>query len=207
NPAPTYPQLGTQAQNATIPSWTILFNALSQQGKTSIVTEPRVVCLNNQVSVIRIVESQGYVASVQNTSLAGNGTSGSTSLNTVTSQITPGTVVTGLTLYLLPKILNKNVYMQVNADISANQGIQTFTTGSGSNTSSVQLPNISEKHFNQRSMIRSGDTLIMSGFRQVGNQAKANQFLRSQALGGVGAQQLNTETIILITPILLPGIA
>lgn len=207
NTAPLYPQIGTQGQDPTvIPSWTILFNALSQQGKTSIVTEPRVVCLNNQVSVIRIIESEGYVASVQNTSTGGGGTS-TAAQNTVTSQITPGTVITGLTLYLLPKILNKQIYMQVNADISLNKGIKDFTTGSGSNTTTIQLPNISVKHFNQRSSIRSGDTLILSGFRQIFNQANANQFLQSQALGGKGSQQSNKETIILITPILLNGSA
>jgi len=207
NPAPLYPQLGTQSQNtAIIPSWTILFNALSQQGKTSVVTEPRVVCLNNQVSVIRIINSEGYVASVQNTSTGGGGTT-TAAQNTVTSQITPGTMITGLTLYLLPKILGNNIYMQVNADISVKNSLQTFTAGSGSTASSIQLPNISEKHFNQRSVIHTGDTLILSGFRQLGNQANANQFLTSQALGGKGSQQLNTETIILITPIILNGTA
>jgi type IVB pilus formation R64 PilN family outer membrane protein len=204
---PLYPQFGTQAQDPSIiPSWTILFNALSQQGKTSVVTEPRVVCLNNQVSVIRIVSSEGYVASVQNTSTGGSQGS-SAAQNTVTSQITPGTVVTGLTLYLLPKILGTKVYMQVNADISTNLGITPFTAGTGANTSTIQLPKISEKHFNQRSVIHSGDTLILSGFRQLANQANANQFLRSQSLGGKGSQQLNTETIILITPIILTGTA
>lgn len=95
------PTLGTVIQNPNIiPGYTILFNALNQQGKTSVVTEPRVVCLNNQVSVVRIVESNGYVASVQNTSLAGSSTGSTNTVGTVTSQITPGTVITGLTLYL-----------------------------------------------------------------------------------------------------------
>lgn len=188
------PQIGVQGNGQT-PSYTILFNALNQQGHTSIVSEPRVVCLNNQVSVIRIVSQQGYVASVQNTTLAAGGTAPT---STVTSQVTPGIVITGLTLYILPKILKDHVYLQVNADMSTNNGFSTFS-GSGG----VQLPNITEKHFNQRSKIRSGDTLILSGFRQVRNTANANQFLNSQALGGKGSIQSNVETIVLITPIIL----
>lgn len=204
---PVFPQFGTQVDQTKInqiPSWTILFNALSQQGKTSVVSEPRVVCLNNQVSVVRIVQQNGYVASIQNTSLAGTGSStgGSTNVGTVTSQVTPGTVITGLTLYILPKIMHENIYMQVNADLSTNDGFQTF----GAPNSQIQLPNITEKHFNQRSMIRSGDTLILSGFRQLTNQAKANQFITSQALGGKGSQALNRETIVLIQPIIMPTI-
>lgn len=202
------PQFGTQQQSSTagqVPAYTILLNALNQQGKTSIVTEPRVVCLNNQVSVIRIVQQNGYVASIQNTSLAGTGSStgGTTNVGTVTSQITPGTVIVGLTLYILPKILKDNIYLQVNADLSTNDGFGTVTAGG----TQIQLPNITEKHFNQRSMIKSGDTLILSGFRQVTNRAGANQFITSQALGGKAAQQLNKETIVLITPIVLTGSA
>lgn len=197
------PIFGNQAIDSNIiPAYNILFNALNQQGKTSIVTEPRVVCLNNQVSVIRIVEAEGYAASIQNTALPGTSTA-SASQNTVTSQVTPGTLVTGLTLYILPKILNDRIYIQVNADLSSKEALTAF----GPTNSQIQLPKVSVKHFNQRSMIHSGDTLILSGFRQIFNTAKANQFLKSQALGGKASQELNKETIVLITPFILNGSA
>jgi len=199
----TNPAIGPHPNG--IPSYTILLNALNQQGKTAIVSEPRVLCLNNQVSVVRIVQSVGYVASIQNTSNPGaSGSSGSASNNnTVTSQVTPGMVITGLTLYILPKILQDRVYLQVNADLSTNNGFGQF----GPTTAQIQLPNVTEKHFNQRSMIKSGDSLILSGFRQVTNRTGATQFLTSQALGGKAAEQLNTETVVLITPIILNGTA
>jgi len=186
-----------------IPSYIILLNALSQQGHTSIVSEPRVVCLNNQVSVVRIVTQQGYVASIQNT--MGVGTAANSTNNTVTSQVTPGNLITGLTLYVLPKILQDSIFLQVNADLSTPIGTGLITQSAG--TTTIQVPQITEKHFNQRAKIHSGDTLILSGMRQVKNVANANQFLKFQSLGGKGAQQVNTETIILITPIILPGSA
>lgn len=209
--ATTPPQFGTLLLPNTpnpIPSYTILFNALNQQGKTSVVTEPRVVCLNNQVSVVRIVRSQGYLASVQNTSLAsGTTTTTNVGVGTVTSQVTPGTQITGLTLYILPKILKANIYLQVNADLSTAAPFRTASSGQGANTTTIELPDITEKHFNQRSVIKSGDTLILAGFRQVQNTANANQFLTSQALGGKGSTQTNRETVVLITPIILDGSA
>lgn len=191
-----------------------LVNSLSQQGKVSIVTEPRVVCLNNQVSVIRIVSQVGYLASVQTTSLAGSTTAGGAS---ITSQLTPGSVTTGLTLYVLPKILGNKVYLQVNADLSTNDGIRnisstagTDTTSSGSSASTtgsiIQVPDTTQKQFNQRSVIGSGDTLILSGFRELKNQTGAMQLLRSQALGGKGSTEQLKETIVLITPIILHGL-
>lgn len=199
------PVIGTQSVQTNadgtlaVPSYTVLVNALNQQGKTSIVSEPRVVCLNNQVGVVRIVQSEGYVASIENTSLSGG--SGSISQNTVTSQITPGTLITGLTLYILPKIMKDKVFLQVNADLSTKDSLITF----GAAGAQVQLPTITVKHFNQRSMIKSGDTLILSGFRQLVNKANANQMFTMQALGGKGSQEINRETIVLITPIVMGG--
>ena len=121
----------------------------------------------------------------------------------MTSQVTPGMVITGLTLYILPKILHNRVYLSVNADLSSNLGFREF----GPTDSVIQLPTITQKHFNQRSMIKSGDTLILSGFKQTTNRTGATQFLTSQSLGGTAAEQLNSETVVLITPIILHGSA
>lgn len=206
-PAPALPQMGTTVLPGTfnpLPSYTILLNALSQQGKTSVVTEPRVVCLNNQVSVIRIVTQNGYLASIQNTSLSSASTT-NIGVGTVTSQLTPGMLITGLTLYILPKIMHEKIYLQVNVDLSTNLGFDQFGSVNAGNTTQIQLPNIAQKSFNQRSVIRSGDTMILSGFRQLSNIANASQAYKLQALGGKGAQETNDETVVLITPIILGG--
>jgi type IVB pilus formation R64 PilN family outer membrane protein len=197
---PTVPQFGTVG-NGGVPSYTILFNALNQQGKTSVVTEPRVVALNNQVSVIKITEQKGYVASIQNTTLGSASTNSTAATSTVTSQVTPGNIITGITLYILPKIMNGKIYMQVNADLSVNTDLQTF----GATGSQIQLPTVASKSFNQRGVIRSGETLILSGFRQLVNNARATQLMKSQALGGKASTQTSSETVVLITPIILDG--
>lgn len=186
-----------------------LIQALTQQGKVSTVTEPRVVCLNNQVSAVRIVNQEGYLAAVQNTTVSGT----TVGASTVTSQITPGTLITGLTLYILPKIIGSKIIMQVNADLSVKNSITPISSQTGGTPpasggaagSVIQVPNVTQKQFNQRSMIGSGDTLILAGFRQVSNTANATQVLDLQALGGRGAQQVNIETVILITPVILRG--
>jgi len=179
----------------------VLVTALEQQGRVSVVSEPRVVCLNNQVSVINIVDKTGYAASVSSTALAG-GASGTGS--SVTSSITPGTVVTGLILYILPKIMGNKVFLQVNADLSTLLKIDQFTSGAGTGSSaSIQTPHTTEKEFNQRSVIGSGDTLILSGFRRIANNVGAMQLFGYQVLGGKGATEANSETVVLITPIIL----
>jgi type II secretory pathway component GspD/PulD (secretin) len=149
---------------------------------------------------------------VQTTALA-SGSQTTINNNTVTSQITPGNVVTGLTLYILPKIMHGKVYLQVNADLSNLVTIQNISSqGNGVATANstapiIQVPNLNQKQFNQRAVIGSGSTLILSGFRQVGNQTGAMQLFTSQDLGGKASQQQNAETILLITPIILHGSA
>jgi type II secretory pathway component GspD/PulD (secretin) len=198
------PSLGAlQADPNHITGVNLLVSALEQQGRVSVVSEPRVVCLNNQVSVINIVDKQGYAASVSSTALAGGSGSGGSS---VTSSITPGTIVTGLILYILPKIMGDKVYLQVNADLSSLIQIVPFTSGTGgSSPASIQVPHTSEKEFNQRSVIGSGDTMILSGYKQVQNQTGAMQLFGSQALGGKAASQANSEMVVLITPIIING--
>lgn len=200
-----YPSLGLQ--NVSGGNFALI-NALNQQGKTSVVSEPRVMAVNNQVTVVRVVTQEAYVASVENTTQSA-GTGGS---NSVSSTVTPATITYGVTIYLLPKIMNEKVYLQVNADLSTKDNLVTYNTNaavSGStvtpqaNNVSVQLPTVSQKHFNQRSMIRSGDTLILAGFRQLRNTANAQQLLRSQTLGGKGSLADNKETVILITPVIM----
>jgi type IVB pilus formation R64 PilN family outer membrane protein len=207
------PQVGTKNNLGSSTAVGALINALTQQGRVSVVTEPRVVCLNNQVSVIRIVNQEGYLASVQNTTVAG--ASGTGASGTITSQLTPGALITGLTLYVLPKIMNGKVYLQVNADLSTKVSIQAISSATGGTPdastatagSTIQVPNFTQKQFNQRSIIGSGDTLIIAGYRQLSNTANAMQLLDSQALGGKGAKEQEVETIVLITPIILHGFA
>lgn len=190
--------------------FTVLVDALKQQGKLSVVTEPRVLCQNNQVSSIRIIKQQGYLASIQTTTLSGSSTGGAS----ITSQITPGSLVTGVTLYVLPKIMGDKVYLQVNADLSSSGGFDVINSSTGGDpgtsppagSSSIQVPKVQQKQFNQRSIIKSGNTLILSGFRQVTNVAGAKQMFDSQALGGMAAGQVTLETIVLITPIILHGL-
>ena len=178
----------------------MLVNALSQQGKVSTVTRPRVVTLNNQVAEIDINEQRGYLRQVSVTT-AGNPSA-------TTTALTPGTIKTGFTLFILPKIYKRNVFLQLSSTISNLLNISTVTSSTGtdsSNSSQIQLPTVTEKRFNQRSLVPSGATLVLAGFKQLKNEANHTAMFHLTALGGRGVQQDNTETIVLITPTIIKG--
>lgn len=176
----------------------MLINAISQQGKVSTVTRPRVVTLNNQVAEIDINTQTGYLREVNTTTVG--------AASVTNTALTPGTVKTGFTLFLLPKIQKKNVYLQISSTISSLLGIVNIKgnpNASAENNSQIQLPTVTEKHFNQRTLVPSGATLILAGFKQVHNEANKSEVFRASPLGSRGAKQGNTETIVLITPTVL----
>lgn len=179
--------------NATVAKAAI--NALKQQGNVSVLTQPRVVTLNNQVAAVNITNQKSYLASVENTT---NDTS-----NNTTSEITPGQVVEGLVLYVLPKIEGDEVYLQVSMTLAGDADITEVKTGTGQSVSQIQVPNQSFQSFNQRARVPTNNTLILSGFRKLSDTANKNGLFGVDLLGGKGADTVSEELVVMITPTIL----
>lgn len=168
----------------------LFINAIAQQGKVSVSTQPRVITLNNQVAEIGINRQTTYLSQVTSTNTINVG-------NSVT--LTPAVVSAGFSLYLLPKIQGNNVYLQISSTLSNLERMDKFGTG----TNQIQLPVVAEKRFNQRTVLTTGSTLILAGFKQLNNTANKVTMFESDALGGKGGSQGSTETIVLITPTII----
>jgi type IVB pilus formation R64 PilN family outer membrane protein len=189
------PGIGAGIMNGPFANSNILISALAQQGSVSTITNPDVVTLNNQVAQIDVSTQTSYLASTT-TTLQGEGSNSQTSL-------TPGVVNTGFKFYILPKIMNHNVYLQLSSALSTLDSIQTIhgpPDRNGTITSEIQLPTVSGKRFNLRSVVPSGATLIIAGFKQDQSTANTSTMFGSPLLGGKGADRNNVETIVLITP-------
>ena len=181
-------RLGTTNSNTII-------NALSQQGKLRVVTQPTVVTMNDQMAEIRITQDTGYLQSVSTTSVTNEGT---------TTSLTPGRVTDGFTLYLLPKIEKNKIYLQISSTISKLTALTKVESGTDTTTEqNIQVPTLSEKSFNQRTMLDSGNTLVITGFKQLTDESRKNALFGIDALGGKGAKNQNVQTIVLITPIII----
>lgn len=185
-----------------------IIQALSMQGKLSVVTQPTVVTMNNQVAEVRITRDTSYLQSVSTTTA---GVSGST-----TSTLTPGIVTDGFSLYLLPKIQGNKIYLQISSTLSNLTGIDTVTNqppnintnANESNNNSpqyqaIQVPTLAEKHFNQRTALFSGSTLIITGFQQLHDQTNTASPFGVTAIGAKSAQDQNIQTIVCITPTII----
>ncbi|MCK4609032.1 MAG: hypothetical protein KAT71_06095 [Gammaproteobacteria bacterium] len=187
----------------------VLLQSLGQQGKVSVVTQPTVVTLNNQVAEVRITTDTSYLEEMDQ----------SVDEGTTSTSMTPGVVTSGFMLYILPKIQDNRVYLQVSSVISDLKSLDTIDSngsinGEGGTTPSpglfgsvdsttIQVPTLSEKRFNMRSVINNDETLIIAGFKQLQDKTAENQTFDSTMLGGRGVLKSNVETIILITPTII----
>lgn len=178
-----------------------LINALSQEGRVRVVTKPQVVTMNDQIASIRITQDTGYIQSITSSQFE----------QYQTTTITPGTITDGFTLYLLPKIQGDNVYMQISSRIANLLSLQKVSNepsdveGSSKNSqfSAIEVPTIAAKEFNQRSVVHTGSTLIIAGYKRLRDQTSKAKMFGVSALGGQGAQSSNVETLVLITPTIL----
>jgi type IVB pilus formation R64 PilN family outer membrane protein len=179
-------------------------NALDLQGKVHVVTNPQVVTMNNQMASIRITNDTSYVKSTTTTQTPDAGTA---------SSIVPGTITDGFTLYVLPKIQGDKVFMQITSTLSDLTGITKADNipvgvnpnndNTQNNFTAIQIPALTQKMFNQRTALRSGETLIVAGYRRVRDETSQAKFFEIAELGGKGSDSQNIETLVLITPIIM----
>lgn len=192
---------GVLSPTSGVSGSSVVATALSQLGKVSTTTNAAVTTLNGIPAPLQISNTQAYVQSVS-TTLTGGTT------NAAQTAITPGTVTTGYSMIVLPRVDNddNNILLQFSIAISSlagsNGGFTTFSEGG----QSVQLPNVNSQDFVQQANVPSGSTLVLTGFNQLEDSATHSgtgspyNFLLG---GGVNATHSKQIVVILLTPVVL----
>jgi len=188
-----------------------IVEAFSTQGKTSIVTSSSVTTLNNKVAPVQITTAQNYVREV---SVTNNYNS---SNNSSDVDLDTDTLNYGFSMEILPRILDHGrliiLFTMTLSDLIA---LDTFSSNASDTPSSktdedkdegesttVQLPKMQMRGFMQEIAMKSGSTLVLTGFEQVANvtdtagvgEAKMN------LLGGKAYDQHRRDVmVILLTP-------
>lgn len=169
--------------------------ALSTQGRVSLVTKQSSTTSNLTPLPMQVAEQEDYVARVTTESTANVGTA---------TSIQPATITTGFNMTLLPYIREdgRSLQLQFSISLSDPPTRRTFTSGE----SSVELLKTKLKTVSQRVNMRSGQTIILSGFQQANNKADQQGVWNPGFFGlGGGRKGDDGETVlvILITPIVL----
>ena len=160
-----------------------VFRAINNHTETALMTNVFVSTLNNQPAPLQVVKRQAYVRS-----------SGTTVTETsTTTNIEQGTVNTGFSISLLPKIMrDDNILLQYSINLSDLQNLETVSSGD----QVVQTPEIDTRDFLQRISIKSGETLVISGFERVISSYE-------KQIGGRNNAVDNDMIVIIMTPVII----
>lgn len=171
-----------------------IIQALSEQGRVSSQKAPSVTTLNLQAAPVQIGKVQGYLASSSTTQSANVGAS---------TALTPGTITSGFNMSLVPMVMPANqLLMQMAINMSGEPTFQTIESGDNM----IQTPNYDLQIFNQSVKLRSGQTLVLSGFDQTTEKASligtgsASNFWMG---GGQSRDSSRDLVVVLITPIIM----
>lgn len=195
-----------------------IIQAFSKQGKTALVTSSSVTTLNNKVAPVQIATTQNYVKET-NVTTSGSGTDRSTEVDMDTD-----TLNYGFTMEILPRILDhgrlivlfsmtltdllsldsfsSNSGYSGGGDSESSDGEDSSNTGD-QETTIVQLPKMQMRGFMQEIAMRSGSTLVLTGFEQVKNSIDTAGIGKAK-MGLLGGKAYSSNTrdvmVILMTP-------
>lgn len=175
----------------------LLLNALRTQGNASIATSPSIMAVNGRPSKIAIISQTGYLAA-QSTFVTAN----------VGAQVSliPGNVISGFRMYILPRIQGDTVQMLVSSSLSSLSKLVTQQSNSSGSSAVIQTPDLDGRDVYMYATMRSGDTLVLAGYKQVTENKGRQSFFGIPFLGSESMDKGNTEILITITPVIVNGV-
>ncbi|WP_395398640.1 hypothetical protein ACHMW6_00335 (plasmid) [Pseudoduganella sp. UC29_106] len=178
---------GTDRMNGTA----AIFSAISTASKIVDVKPYALMAINNEASTLANTDEQTYVQ--QTTITPTSGTNG----QVLFSQI-PGYVTYGQLIQVIPKVLpGGRVMVRFGIDDTKLKNlIQATKQGD------IDKPLLGGLNFLNKSVIQSGGTLILSGFKRKVSKATDQGLFAKQTMGSEVGDTDYTETVIMMTPVL-----
>lgn len=163
-----------------------IITALRTEGEVSVVTSWSGVTMNNQPAPIVVGRDSGYLSSVATTITTGVGT---------TTTLTPGTYVTGISMSMLPHILDGGELL-LESSMSISTLANMFSQTANGNT--VQFPEIDKRKLQNSISMRSGQTLILTGFDQNAVDTGEEDTGVGMLGGGVKRAKNNKDILVIL---------
>ncbi len=166
--------------------------------RISVIHSGSVVTLSDQPAPLQVGRQISY--------LARRSATGGTDTTAGTQTLEPGTVDAGLIMNVLPRVIEDDrVMLRLNVALTDLADLKNFPEGDSSEQ--IQLPEVDSTGFQQNTVLRSGETLVLAGFERnqnsMGDTGQVPGF--GWLLGGTRARTNSREvTVMLITANILP---
>lgn len=176
--------------------------ALATQGTTTLVTSGTVTTMNNKPAPIQVVKTQNYISEYTKTN---NGTVGGEASWDTTVETEE--IETGFTLDVLPRIMDHGRLMMLfSLNLSDLLSLDSVYLDSSEESGFIQNPVIEERGFSQEVALKSGETLVLSGYERVETTSTKEGLgaVNNNIFGGnQSVEKTRSIVVILLTPVVL----
>ncbi|MCX8566926.1 MAG: type IVB pilus formation outer membrane protein, R64 PilN family [Glomeribacter sp. 1016415] len=176
-----------------------IIQALSEIGRVQSSTELPLTIRNRQPMSYDIGNAFSYVSAALPAGSTGGGARGVPGLKT--SQIS-----TGLKLLIYPNATSKDtVDLTFSIEDSMLKSLDRFDAGAGAQSQSVQLPNIDRQGATLHTTVRSGTTIVLTGFERFDDHFRRRTLGAHMPLfsgGSTSASRQRSTTLIVISAII-----
>ncbi len=177
----------------------VLIQALETQGKVEVISQPKVMLLNNQSAMVQVGTVTSYVS---------NTTTTATQAGLVATSANTDQVQEGVTLRLMASILHDEILVQLTPVVTTLDTIRSISMGGGV---TIEAPKTSTRSMHTLVKIKDGQTIAVGGLI-TSNDTKTRQGIPVLSelpfLGRLFEfknKSLNrTELVIFKTPKILP---
>ena len=194
--------LGLLPGNGVFSGTQAFVHALNEENDTSLVTTSTNYTTNGQPVPVQIINEKHYIKSVTTES----DTSGSDDSST-RYEIEPGTILSGFTMTVNPRVDSEgDIAMQFAVDMSQLNALVERQFGEDDSQFMIQLPDKTSKNFIQRVSVRSGSTVMISGFERTLNESSTSSIGAKETWMAGGSREggkTRVMTVILVTPYLM----
>lgn len=170
-------------------------NALSEQANVSVMTEASGLTTNLSSIPIQVALQQDYADNVSTDNTANVGSS---------TSITKSTITTGFNMIAMPFLMPGSSKMELQFAINMSDDPTMRVAKIGD--TGIELMKTRLKTFSQRVIMTSGQTLLLSGYQQLSDNA-SHQGVGDPHFyafgGGANGESNKTQLVILITPVIL----
>jgi hypothetical protein len=168
---------------------------LSQFGAVKTISQPQITVLSGSEAELRVADTQNYVSQIATTLDEGQST---TSVNT-------DSVDTGFTLTIGSTWDKSTVYANVDIELTDVKRIDNFAfsdTGDAGGSTTIQLPQTSERQLTTQIRVRPGDSVLIAGLKRENDNfdTRGVGFMKPVLPTSRTAQTQNLELVIMMRP-------
>jgi general secretion pathway protein D len=181
---------------------------LEQFGNTKVLSSPKLMVLNNQTAVLKVVDNLVYFTVQSQISQSASGVSG-TNLQSVTT--TPNTVPVGVVMSVTPQI-NDTGIVNINVRPTITSLIRYVPDPNPQIPTNKGIPEIRTREMESLLQISSGNIAVLGGLMQDEIRNNTDSVPGLSKVPGVGKvfqgkndSNLKTELVIFLRPTVIPN--